>query len=141
MGLLAYLGFLHLASKWQDIITKWVKMETKFLQHPYVSKDSLNLRRKVIMTSIVIGVLSLAEHSLFQGTMIYGFVVKRRECGIGGNDEEPIETFLKERFPYMFHAIPHIFFLWINQVSFYGFIFYILQTLLYIFTLNFEYKM
>lgn len=116
MGLLAYLGFLRLASKWKHIITKWVKMEDKFLRHPYTSKDSMSLRRKVIMTSIVIGVLSLAEHSLFQGSMIYGFVVKRNICGMA-TEEEPIAVFLKERFPYMFHAIPHIVFLWINQVK------------------------
>ncbi|KAL5291371.1 Gr64a family protein [Megaselia abdita] len=120
MGLLAYLGFFHLASKWQHIITKWLKMENKFLRHPYTSKDSLSLRRKVIMTSAVIAVLSLAEHSLFQGCMIYGFIDRRNVCG-KETEEEPIAVFLKERFPYMFHAIPHIVFLWINQyVSFIG---------------------
>lgn len=116
IGLVAYLGFLHLASKWQHIITKWVKMESRFLRHPYTSKDSLRLKRKVVVTSSVIAVLSLVEHALFQGSMIYGFIDRRNVCGVK-TEEDPTAIFLKERFPYMLHAMPHIVFLWINQVN------------------------
>lgn len=74
----------------------------------------MNLRRKVIMTSVVIGFLSLVEHILYQGSNIYGYVVKKNVCGKDTEDDS-ITDFLKQHFPSAY-LIPINSFLWISQV-------------------------
>ncbi|XP_037906242.1 gustatory receptor for sugar taste 64a-like [Hermetia illucens] len=117
MSQLSYGLFLLLARKWPKMMAHWLDKESKFLHPPYTSSKD-HLKRDVKLTTVVIGLLAIFEHIMFQASTIYTFYIRVTQCQV--ESEDYIRLYYTEHYPHVFSALPynHVLAVMIQVLSF-----------------------
>lgn len=97
--------FLHLATKWKEIMSFWLKMEKPFLSQPYTLKG-MSLSRKIRLIGLVFVAFSLTEHLMFIGMELHENHKEILLCNVSKRISF-LHNYMRRERPHLLDVLPY----------------------------------